>query len=118
MIRALIFDFDGLIFDTETPLIAACGLVHARHGGPFDRERFLRSTGQADYASEPWHGLSPHADRAALELDRRALKDRACSGGPFSPASSPSSAPPARSPCLAVSLSTRRMPGATPTSPT
>lgn len=75
MIRALIFDFDGLILDTETPLIDAYGLVHAHHGVPFDRELFLRSTGHADYAFDPWHGFSPHADRATLELERRAFKD-------------------------------------------
>ena len=75
MIRALIFDFDGLILDTETPLIDAYGLVHANHGVPFDRDLFLRSTGHADYVFDPWHGFSPHANRAALELERRAIKD-------------------------------------------
>jgi HAD superfamily hydrolase (TIGR01509 family) len=75
MIRALVFDFDGLILDTETPLIDAYAEVHAAHGVPFDRALFIRSVGHADYAFDPWHGFSPHADRAALELDRRARKD-------------------------------------------
>jgi HAD superfamily hydrolase (TIGR01509 family) len=75
MIRALVFDFDGLILDTETPLIDAYAEVHAAHGVPFDRAVFLRSVGHADYAFDPWHGFSPHADRAALELDRRGRKD-------------------------------------------
>lgn len=75
MIRALIFDFDGLILDTETPLIDAYAEVHARHGVPFDRAVFIRSVGHAEYAFDPWHGFSPHADRAALELERRACKD-------------------------------------------
>jgi HAD superfamily hydrolase (TIGR01509 family) len=75
MIRALVFDFDGLILDTETPLIDAYAEVHAAHGVPFDRSVFLRSVGHADYAFDPWHGFSPHADRAALELQRRAAKD-------------------------------------------
>lgn len=75
MIRALVFDFDGLILDTETPLIDAYCEVHAAHGVPFDRAAFLHSVGQADYAFDPWHGFSPHADRAALEVDRRARKD-------------------------------------------
>ncbi len=75
MIRAFIFDFDGLILDTETPLIDAYGNVHAAHSVPFDRPLFLRSVGHADYAFDPWHGFSPHADRAALELERRTCKD-------------------------------------------
>src|SRR5215208_922270 len=76
MIRALVFDFDGLILDTETPLIDAYAEVHATHGVAFDRAVFLRSVGHADYAFDPWHGFSPHADRAALELQRRASKEQ------------------------------------------
>src|SRR3954463_9025628 len=75
MIRALIFDFDGLIIDTETPLIDAYAAVHLAHGVPFDRTLFIRNVGHAEYAFDPWHGFSPHADRAALELERRAIKD-------------------------------------------
>jgi HAD superfamily hydrolase (TIGR01509 family) len=75
MIRAFIFDFDGLILDTETPLIDAYAEVHATHGVPFDRTLFLRSVGHADYGFDPWHGFSPHADRAALEIQRRAAKE-------------------------------------------
>lgn len=75
MIRAIVFDFDGLILDTETPLIDAYAAVHRAHEVAFDRAVFLRSVGHADYAFDPWHGFSPHADRAALELERRALKD-------------------------------------------
>jgi HAD superfamily hydrolase (TIGR01509 family) len=76
MIRALVFDFDGLILDTETPLIDAYAHVHQAHGVAFDRALFLRSVGHADFAFDPWHGFSPHADRAALELQRRSFKDQ------------------------------------------
>lgn len=76
MIRALVFDFDGLILDTETPLIDAYAEVHAAHGVAFDRGVFLRNVGHAEYAFDPWHGFSPHADRAELELQRRAYKDQ------------------------------------------
>lgn len=75
MIRALVFDFDGLILDTETPLIDAYAAVHEQHGVLFDRSLFIRSVGHADYSFDPWHGFSPHADRAELELQRRAAKD-------------------------------------------
>jgi HAD superfamily hydrolase (TIGR01509 family) len=67
MIRALVFDFDGLILDTETPLIEAYGDVHAAHGHPFDRTEFLRSIGHSDYAFNPWRAFGAAADAAALE---------------------------------------------------
>ncbi len=76
MLRALIFDFDGLILDTETPLIDAYAAVHAAHGVPFERRLFLHGVGHADYSFDPWHGFSPHADRAALENERRAAKEQ------------------------------------------
>lgn len=75
MIRALVFDFDGLILDTETPLIDSYGDVHLAHGVAFDRATFLRNVGHADYTFDPWHGFSPHADRIALEIQRRACKE-------------------------------------------
>lgn len=71
MIRALIFDFDGLILDTETAMIDAYGDVHRAHGLPFDRALFARSVGHADYAFDPWRQFAPGADRAALEAERR-----------------------------------------------
>ncbi len=74
MIRALIFDFDGLILDTETPLIESYRVVHETHGVAFNRDSFLRQVGHAEYAFDPWHGFSPHADRATLEQERRAIK--------------------------------------------
>lgn len=71
MISALVFDFDGLMLDTESALIAAYADVHAAHGMPFDHERFLHSVGHADYAFDPWHAFEKRADRAALETERR-----------------------------------------------
>lgn len=70
-IRALIFDFDGLMLDTESALIAAYADVHAAHGVAFDHALFLRSVGHADYAFDPWHAFEKRADRAALETERR-----------------------------------------------
>lgn len=70
MIRALIFDFDGLILDTETALIDAYSDVYREHGLAFDRPLFTRSVGHADYAFDPWKGFGPGADRPALERRR------------------------------------------------
>jgi HAD superfamily hydrolase (TIGR01509 family) len=73
MIRALIFDFDGLILDTETALIEAYGDVHGAHGIAFDKPLFTRSVGHADYAFDPWKGFGATADRVSLEAERRAF---------------------------------------------
>jgi HAD superfamily hydrolase (TIGR01509 family) len=73
MIHALIFDFDGLILDTETALIDAYGDVHGAHGIPFDKPLFTRSVGHADYAFDPWRGFGPAADRDQLEAERQAF---------------------------------------------
>jgi HAD superfamily hydrolase (TIGR01509 family) len=73
MIRALIFDFDGLILDTETALIEAYGDVHSAHGLAFDRPLFTRSVGHADYAFDPWRAFGPAADRVSLEAERQAF---------------------------------------------
>jgi HAD superfamily hydrolase (TIGR01509 family) len=85
MIQALVFDFDGLIVDTETPLIESYAAVHTAHGVTFDRAAFIRSVGHADYAFDPWHGFSPHSDRAALELERRSHRDRLLVNQPVLP---------------------------------
>jgi len=71
MIRALVFDFDGLILDTESALIDAYAGVHADYGLPFDRALFQESVGHADYAFDPWHAFEKRADRAALEVERQ-----------------------------------------------
>jgi len=85
MIQALIFDFDGLVLDTETALIDAYGDVHAAHGIPFDRALFVRSVGHADYAFDPWRGFGRAADREALETERRAFNRARSEGEPVLP---------------------------------
>ena len=85
MIRALVFDFDGLILDTETPLIDAYARVHAAHGVPFDRALFLRCVGHADFTFDPWRDFNPQADRVALEVERRARKDELLFAQPILP---------------------------------
>jgi putative hydrolase of the HAD superfamily len=71
MIRALIFDCDGLVVDTESAVIEAYAQVYQEHGIPFDRERFNQNAGHADYTFDPWYAFDKHADRAALEADRQ-----------------------------------------------
>ncbi|HEV8073810.1 MAG TPA: HAD-IA family hydrolase [Opitutaceae bacterium] len=73
MIRALIFDFDGLILDTETPMIAAYGEIHRKRNLPFDRARFMRSVGTVDADFDPWKAFGPTAPRADLDTERLRL---------------------------------------------
>jgi len=74
MPRALVFDFDGLILDTETPLIDGFADVHAAHDLPFDRDLFLRSVGHAEYAFDPWKRFGRDVNRQDLEVELQFYK--------------------------------------------
>lgn len=67
MIRALVFDFDGLILDTETPLVEAWVQLHAEHGVPCDRDHVRGVVGHVGIAFDPWAGFGARADRPALD---------------------------------------------------
>ncbi len=73
MIRALVFDFDGLILDTETSLIDACELLHRRAGHPFSRQLAHEAVGRAGLHYDPWSTFGPAADRQALEAELRRM---------------------------------------------
>lgn len=75
MIRALIFDFDGLILDTETPLIEALVRVHEEAGIAFDRLKVHAIVGHADVAFDPWSAFPAVVDRGELEQAFRRHKD-------------------------------------------
>lgn len=85
MIRALVFDFDGLILDTETPLIDAYGDVHAAHQREFDRALFIRSVGHADYLFDPWKAFGRDADRVTLEQEMQTYKNQRMLAQPILP---------------------------------
>jgi len=52
-IRAVIFDFDGLIVDSETPEYLAWQAVHAQHGWPFPVSSWRRNIGRNDSPFDP-----------------------------------------------------------------
>jgi HAD superfamily hydrolase (TIGR01509 family) len=85
MIRALVFDFDGLIVDTETPLIDAYGDVYAAHGKPFDRTEFLHTVGHVDFTFNPWKAFGPQVNEAALEAERHVHNRRRTLAQPVLP---------------------------------
>ncbi|MEI6053693.1 MAG: HAD-IA family hydrolase [Opitutaceae bacterium] len=74
MLRALIFDFDGLILDTESALIRSYADVHTAHGVPFDEALFIRAVGHVDFKFDPWAAFGPGAVRAELETQRQHTK--------------------------------------------
>ncbi len=76
-IRALVFDFDGLIVDTETCQIKAWEEVHRRAGIPFPRDHAHSIVGHVDIDFDPWVAFPPEHDRVALALSQRTL-NHAC----------------------------------------
>jgi HAD superfamily hydrolase (TIGR01509 family) len=56
MIRAVIFDLDGLIIDSETPEVLAWQATYARYGLTFPVTSWLQNVGRND---RPWDPLTP-----------------------------------------------------------
>lgn len=76
MLRALIFDFDGLLVDTETVLIDAWVQMHAEDGLPCDPKALHNIVGHTDVVHDYWAAYAPAVDRAGLE-ERYRLTARA-----------------------------------------
>ena len=74
MIRALVFDFDGLILDTETPIVDAWVQVHVDAGLACVRKEALDLIGEVDHNVDFWKAFGPEADRNALEQELRRIK--------------------------------------------
>ncbi len=85
MIRALILDFDGLILDTETPLLQAWSQVHEDAGLKFDVQAGQHIIGHSGVAYDPWAAFGPHADLVDLERRFQQHKERICAHQPILP---------------------------------
>lgn len=85
MIRALVFDFDGLILDTETTLIDAVECIHQSAGHPFSRAAAQAAVGQVDLPSNLWAAFDPSADRDALHAELRRINHELLSTRPILP---------------------------------
>lgn len=73
MIRALIFDFDGLILETEEPIFRSWQELYKTHGCTLAYETWAKIIGTADYAFEPLAELERLCGRS---LDRESLSHR------------------------------------------
>ncbi|HTJ78072.1 MAG TPA: HAD family phosphatase [Rariglobus sp.] len=67
MLRALIFDFDGLLVDTETVLIDAWVQMHEEDGLPCDRNALHYIVGHTGITHDYWTAYAPETNRAALD---------------------------------------------------
>jgi putative hydrolase of the HAD superfamily len=85
MIRALVFDFDGLIVDTETPIVDAWVQVHERAGVAYSRDHALSIVGHADIEYDPWIAFGPDVDRLALEKEHSRLRRHLLNAQPILP---------------------------------
>ena len=73
MIRAIVFDFDGLILDTEEPIYRSWLEVYQAHGEELPFERWIQIVGSTTTGFHPQRHLEERLGRplAQEELDRR-----------------------------------------------
>ncbi|MDQ6772763.1 MAG: HAD-IA family hydrolase [Candidatus Dormibacteraeota bacterium] len=74
MLSALVFDFDGLIVDTEGPVFQAWSEVYAEHGQSLDRDFWTTIVGRSDHfdpIAELERRLTRTVDRATVQAARR-----------------------------------------------
>ncbi len=77
-IRALVFDFDGLILETETPAFQAWSELYAEHGHELPMDRWLEYIGRDARhfdALEHLVSLAGELDREAIRTRRNARRD-------------------------------------------
>ncbi|GAC1479469.1 MAG: HAD family hydrolase [Candidatus Dormibacteria bacterium] len=71
MIRAIIFDFDGLIVETEEPLFRVWQRIYRERGAELPLEKWLTIIGTSSGPFDPVRDLG---ERAGVELDRTEVK--------------------------------------------
>src|SRR5258706_3134603 len=73
MFRAIVFDFDGLILDTEEPVYRSWLEVYEAHGEDLPFERWVQIVGSTTAGFHPQHHLEERLGRALPKevLDRR-----------------------------------------------
>jgi HAD superfamily hydrolase (TIGR01509 family) len=72
-IKALVFDFDGLILETETPAYETWAEIYREHGHELPRDRWVQNIGAATW---PFDALDHLASLVTTPFDRDAVKSR------------------------------------------
>jgi len=71
VIRALVFDFDGLLVDTEVPIFHAWQRIYREHGQELPLDRWLTIIGTA---SGPFDPVIDLTEKTGTKLDEQELK--------------------------------------------
>lgn len=73
MIRAIVFDFDGLILDTEEPIYRSWLEVYEAHGEALPFERWVQTVGSTTAEFHPQHHLEERLGRPLTQevIERR-----------------------------------------------
>src|SRR5713226_1229909 len=72
VIRALVFDFDGLLVETEEPIFRAWQRIYREHGQELPMERWVTIIGTA---SGPFDPIQHLEERVGRLLDRKGFDD-------------------------------------------
>jgi putative hydrolase of the HAD superfamily len=84
-LRGLIFDFDGLIVDTETATLEAWRQVHEEDGLTADPRVLHQVVGHVDVVADLWTAYPPTQDRAQLAARFLTLTRERCRLAPVLP---------------------------------
>ena len=67
VLRAIVFDFDGLILDTEEPIYRSWSEVYRAHGQELPFDRWLLTVGSSNAAFDPRGNLEARLGRALTQ---------------------------------------------------
>lgn len=92
MVRALLFDFDGLIVDTELPIYESWRRIYAEHGAELSLAEWLPVVGSGTSLGDRFDAVrrleeltGRPLDRDAVVAQRRALRSALCDEAPLRP---------------------------------